>query len=646
MNHRFFVLLCCAGFLAGQKALAKTITVTTADNLNAGAGATSLVQALVSMQDGDTIGFNIPGVGPHYLVTPAGGYPTNTASNITIDGYSQPGASPNTSPILAANNAKIMIFLDSRDGGRTRLEFDGYGTSESAILGFFGGTNVTVRGLGFLARITQNTEDDPSIYCVALGGKAKGAHVNGCWMGVDADGKSVFGANAAVTGFRFRENAEPFLVDDVSVGVKPGSANPEAQFNVIVGMKIPVIIEGKNLHVSGNFIGVLPSGTNEFNNAVAGLPNEGAIQIGRSDGDIVIGTDGDGINDAAERNVLAGVIPTTIEPVNGYASLINFYGGGLRTNIVIAGNYIGVGVDGKTRFTNGVPIVNNLVATTRIGTDFDLVSDAIEGNVIFNNYPPGLFTPETLSRNFLENVGEGALISLRGNKLVNNFTPPVSPLRDDGAFLINYYSKVLLEPENGVIPTLLTNSSVSRLIGTIPLPETNAAPLTVIDVYIADPEGLATGQAQDLSQLPPGSPLRDGFVQGLTYLGSFFEGSSRDLDSAPGRFSFDIRDLNVPVGTVLAITVNYSQEQVGTHNAPTLTTLFSNPVTVKEGGPVDEPPGSLSISVSGNDVTITFRGVLQSAAAASGPWTDVAGAASPFVLKADQATRFFRARSS
>jgi hypothetical protein len=464
-------------------------------------------------------------------------------------------------------------------------------------------------------------------------------------MGVDADGKSVLGANAAVAGFRFRDNGESFLVDDVVVGVKPGSANPETQFNVIVGMKIPIIIEGRNLHVSGNFIGVLPSGTTEFNNAVAGLPNEGAIQIGRSDGDVVIGTDGDGVNDAAERNVIGGVLPRTVDPVNGYMRLIEFYGGGLRTNIVIAGNYIGVGVDGKTRFTNGVPVVSGLTATGRIGSDFDLVSDQFEGNAIFNNYPASLITPDTLSKNFIENVSENAVISLRGNKLVNNFTPPISPLRDDGAFLVNYYSKVLLEPENGVIPTLSTNSSVSRLIGTIPLPETNAAPLTVIDVYIADPEGIATGKAQDLSALPSDSPLREGFVQGLNYLGSFFEGSSRDTEPAPGKFSFDIRDLNVPVGALLTITANYSQEQIGTHNAVTLTTLFSNPITAQQGQPVDEPPGPLSITLNGNNVTIIYGGVLQSAAGVQGPWSDVVGATSPFTTKADQNTRFFRARS-
>ena len=32
---------------------------------------------------------------------------------MTIDGYTQPGASPNTNPILGGNNAQIKIVLDS-----------------------------------------------------------------------------------------------------------------------------------------------------------------------------------------------------------------------------------------------------------------------------------------------------------------------------------------------------------------------------------------------------------------------------------------------------------------------------------------------------------------------------------------------------
>jgi len=620
--------------------MATTIMVTTTNNLSPATGEVSLAQALQNAQSGDTIAFNIPGPGPQYIVTPSpAGYSPITGDNIIIDGYTQPGAVPNANPILAANNAKIKIFLDSREGGRTVLNFDGYGNSEAAILPVVGATNVTVRGLGFLARIADNTAEDPSIYCVAFGAKAMSGHVNGCWMGVDADGRSVFGANAGITGFRYRENGISFLVDNMVLGVEPNAIKPEAQFNVIAGMKIPIGIEGNNTRISGNFIGVLPNGTNEFNNTAAGLPNEGAIQIGRTDGGTIIGTDGDGVNDAAERNVFAGVTPKTVDPVNGYDHLIEFYGSGQRTNIVIAGNYIGVGIDGATRFTNGAPVISGLTATARIGSDFDAVSDTVEGNVIFNNFPASVFQGDVVVKDFLEDVSEDAIISLRGNKLVNNFTPPVSPLRDDGAFLTAYYSKAILDPESGIAPTLSDSTSVTRLIGTIPVADTNSYPLAVIDLYTADPEGMAAGQAEAVPQLP------NGFVQGLIYLGSFFEGSAIDLDPAPGKFSFNIGALNIPVGTRLTITANYSQDRLGTHNAATLTTLFSNPVVAKEGSPISEPPGPLSVVVSGNSVRVTFTGVLQSAASIEGPWNDVSGAANPYTTPLDQRTRFFRARS-
>src|SRR6266480_1125425 len=109
-------------FCAGTQAA--VITVNTTNNVNPlPLVETSLRQALTNLHDGDTIQFNIPGNGPFYLQTPTNGYPVITNHSITIDGYSQPGSSPNTNEILAPNNAKIQIVLDSRDGPeqRTRL---------------------------------------------------------------------------------------------------------------------------------------------------------------------------------------------------------------------------------------------------------------------------------------------------------------------------------------------------------------------------------------------------------------------------------------------------------------------------------------------------------------------------------------------
>ncbi|MBI4662431.1 MAG: hypothetical protein HY735_26740 [Verrucomicrobia bacterium] len=632
-------LIWLSSSLLSPPAKAAIITVTTTNNVSPAAGQTSLAQALATLSDGDEIRFNIPGPGPHYIATPKGGYPQIAKHNITIDGYTQPGAAPNSNPILSPNNAKLAVVLDSRDGGRTVLDYDGYSTSESAILGVVGGTNFVVRGLGFLARITEGTENDPALYCVSFAVKAAHGRVSGCWLGVDLEGKSVFGANAGVTGFRFSEGGEPFLSDHIVVGVPANSTNAPADFNVIAGMKIPVIIEGGNLRVSGNFIGVLPSGTNDHINGLADLPNEGAIQIGRDGANSIIGTDGDGVNDENERNVFGGVVPRTIDQFRstGYNHIIEFYGGGARNNVVIAGNYFGVGIDGTTRFTNGVPIVSGQTANTRIGSDFDGKSDAIEGNLIFNNYPPSLMTASVLVRDFLDGVGPDALISVRGNKLVNNFVPPISPLRDNGNFITTYYAKALLDPSLGISPVLSTNSTTARLIGTVPVADTNLFPATIVDVYLPDPEGM-TNRVPEL----PG-----GFIQGQTYLGSFVEGSNADLKSKPGEFEFDISRLNLSVGTKVTVTANFSQEPAGTHNAPTMTSVFS-PI-VELGKPTTPPPPPTSPKLlfirTNNELTLSWEGegfTLQSSASVVGPWSNESATGNTFKTSVGSGVKFFR----
>src|SRR3974390_2459353 len=78
---------------------AKIITVNTTNNLNPGPGETNLINAINLLQDGDTIQFNIPGSGVHYIDTPTDGYALITANNITIDGYTQPGAVANSNPL-------------------------------------------------------------------------------------------------------------------------------------------------------------------------------------------------------------------------------------------------------------------------------------------------------------------------------------------------------------------------------------------------------------------------------------------------------------------------------------------------------------------------------------------------------------------
>src|SRR5262249_19497878 len=154
------------------------------------------------LSDGDAIHFNIPGPGPFYLVTPPmspvanddpNGYPAITNHNITIDGYTQPGATPNTNPILSSNNAQLKIVIDSRAGGGRYVYLPGYTEDESAVLFIQGATNVTIRGLCFLGPgLGSRTPEDPQRYAVSFALGANNGHVNGCRFGLDLDDQGIY----------------------------------------------------------------------------------------------------------------------------------------------------------------------------------------------------------------------------------------------------------------------------------------------------------------------------------------------------------------------------------------------------------------------------------------------------------------------
>lgn len=594
--HLFTVAGLASSALSVQPAV---ITVTTTNNPGAG----SLFQALSTVREGDTIEFNIPGTGPHYIATPQGGYPYITAHNVTINGYSQPGSRANTNSILAPNNAQIQIVLDSRNGQTRVMDFPGdtpnddtgYGDTESAILGIVGATNVTISGLSLIGVPLTGDAGDVAVYGISFAKGANG-HVHGCWIGVDPTGQSGFGYGPAdgITGFRYRGRDEnntvtnTILASGITVGVGKTSANPRAEFNVLCGIPaIPVIVEGENTRICGNFFNVFPDGLRDYNPALDERLSgnfEGNIEIGRAGNNTVIGVDGDGVNDADERNIFSGVVPPSL---GGYDHNVEFYGQTPGTNIVIAGNYFGVAIDGTTRFTNGVPALNAAggSAQYRFGSNLDGVSDPLEGNLVYNNWPNTLFPPTewdpTLGivlpgdLNFFDELSTGAIVSARGNSFVNNFPFPVSPLKSDGgvenAFLTNYMAKALADPNQGVIPVLSTNSSTTRLTGRVPLPNTGF-PSVMVDVYTVDPEGLTNGRAANIPELP------NGFVQGRTYLNSYA------VTSTDGSFSLDLTSLGLAAGTQVTVTANYAMA-TGSQNPPTLTSAFSDPVPLAQGTP-------------------------------------------------------------
>lgn len=66
----------------------------------------------------------------------------------------------------------------------------------------------------------------------------------------------------------------------------------------------------------------------------------------------------------------------------------------------------------------------------------------------------------------------------------------------------------------------------------------------------------------------------------------------------------------------------------------------------REGGSIAEPPvgdPTISIANDGGNIGITYEGTLQSADSVTGPYSDVAGASSPFSVTADAPQKFYRA---
>lgn len=108
-----------SGFIVSMFAAASLSAVTYTVTNTADSGAGSLRQAILDANGtpgvADTIAFNIRGAGVH-TITPASGLPTITDA-VTIDGYTQPGASANTNPPDQATNAVVRIEIDGTNSG-------------------------------------------------------------------------------------------------------------------------------------------------------------------------------------------------------------------------------------------------------------------------------------------------------------------------------------------------------------------------------------------------------------------------------------------------------------------------------------------------------------------------------------------------
>jgi hypothetical protein len=332
---------------------------------------------------------------------------------------------------------------------------------------------------------------------------------------------------------------------------------------------------------------VLPDGTTlaDISTLNGGAQQGDAfVEFGGSH-DILVGTDGDGVNDADEGNLFGSYSISGI--------VIDFYGS--QGNTVVAGNTFGVDIHGNSfgvgQFTKLVHHFNSDNGQVRFGSDFNGVSDALEANSVVDSLLFDSDTGQTTTAHW---------VSMRGNSFVNIATPDLSrpPIGDgqssaDG--LDTYTNFIDVSGVNGtldIIPVIGAGTTTTSLTGTC---GKRAARFmrVVLDLYQAD--------------TTPGVP-----PQGKKWLGSFAENSAADSNPAEGAFTFNIASLGIAHGTAVTLTATYVID------GPTISSVSHN-------------GGNTTLTISGGAPPYDILG----ATTVTGPYSNVATAPGNTVTFAD-----------
>lgn len=298
----------------------------------------------------DAISFNIPGSGVHRIS--ASNLPMISQA-VAIDGYSQPGAAPNTMAI--GGNAVLLIELHT-----------------TSTMGLFVEANgCLLRGLAVNGASEAN---------IRLSGSAN--TISGCYIGTTADGTAIGGP-----------------ADDFAMGVEL-----EAKDSVIGGPAA-----GDRNVISGNYWGIYTISQtivgNIIQNNYIGTDKAGAKTLGNSSTGILMGYAGAntiGGAEPGEGNVISGHNDTGID--------LQFGGPG---GAIVQGNLIGTDASGTKavpNFSNGIRLGagNNTLGGSEPGEGnvisgnggFGVVlsgdNNVVQGNQIGTNAAGGAALPNGL----------------------------------------------------------------------------------------------------------------------------------------------------------------------------------------------------------------------------------------------------------
>lgn len=348
----------------------------------------------------DTIAFDIPGSGVQ-TITLNSVLPTisDRRGPTIIDGYTQPGSSPNTDPLYS--NAKIMVQISAPKE-----------RSANGIVVTSPGN--TIRGLAFF-KLGDS---------IALkGSSASGNTIVGNFVGTDAAGnfaastKGLPGDGIAVrAGAHHNSIGGTASTGDTCIG---GTA---AERNVISGNSfrgVALFGDGTNYNcIINNIVGLGPAGDKALPNHTHG------IDVNRGSSQNQVGGTGPG-----ERNVVSGNMGNGVE-VSHLSTTV-----GNR----VVGNFIGTDVTGNTGPAYALNGASGVHIEDRVA------NNEIVENVIGNNADSGVW---------IEQGSTGTIV--RGNQIGLSLDGSSIPNKDHGVLIVGGSSGSRIGPDNTIANSLVS----------------------------------------------------------------------------------------------------------------------------------------------------------------------------------------------
>src|SRR5271157_3503954 len=391
-----------------ERLLLTPFTVTSAADPFGLEGTTTLRQAIVDSNatpGPNTIDFNIPGPGVQ-TISPASPLPPITVP-VVINGYTQPGASPNT--LANGYNAVLLIELDGANAPATTdglLINAGGSTVEGLVINQFGGDGVQITGSGATGNMVQGNFIGTNAAGTAALGNGTGVVIdsgasNNTIGGTGAGAGNVISGNSS-DGIDIGSFSPPVssgngnLVQANKIGTNAagtaelGNGNPANLGSFGAGVRF---IDGMSNTVGGTAAGAGNLISGNVNEGIFFLGNDGAsdeMVLGNLVGTNAAGTApiGNGLSGITLLQSAANTIGGNVISGNGVGP---FGGNGITlagaSNNAVLGNFIGTNAAGTAALGNngtGVLIDNGATNNTIGGTG------AGAGNVISGNSSDGI----------------------------------------------------------------------------------------------------------------------------------------------------------------------------------------------------------------------------------------------------------------